>query len=126
MSSRYTGAYARVRRQFKTPIGMFEGVEDSLTHIAGYTYFMDAARKITAFCIDLGQNPTVLSAIVKYHLTEGMRTTLNHAMDVHGGKGIMMGPGNYLARHYQATPVSITVEGANILTRSMIIFGQGP
>ena len=125
MSSRYTGAYSRVRRQFKTPIGKFEGVEDSLTHIAGYTYFMDAARKLTAFCIDLGQNPTVLSAIVKYHLTEGMRTTLDHAMDVHGGKGIMMGPGNYLARHYQATPVSITVEGANILTRSMIIFGQG-
>lgn len=125
MSSRFTGAYGRVRRQFKTPIGRFEGVEDSLTQIAGATYWMDAARKMTAFCVDLGEKPTVLSAIVKYHLTEGMRTTLDHAMDVHGGKGIMMGPGNYLARHYQATPVSITVEGANILTRSMIIFGQG-
>lgn len=125
LSARYTGAYARVRRQFKMPIGEFEGVEEAIADIAGHAYFMDAARRITAHCIDLGEKPTVLSAIVKYHLTEGMRRSLDNAMDVHGGKGIMLGQGNYLARAYQAVPVSITVEGANILTRSMIVFGQG-
>lgn len=125
MSARFTGAYATIRRQFKMPIGSFEGVEEALAQIAGHAYFMDAARRITAHSIDQGQKPSVLSAVVKYHLTEGMRTTLDHAMDVHGGKGIILGPNNYLARHYQATPVSITVEGANILTRSLMIFGQG-
>lgn len=125
MSARTTGAYGRVRRQFKTPIGRFEGVEEAITDIAGYSYWMESARRITAYSIDLGEKPAVLSAVVKYHLTEGMRTAINHAMDVHGGKGIMLGRNNYLARQYQSTPVSITVEGANILTRSMMIFGQG-
>ncbi len=124
-ASRVAGAYARVRKQFRVPVGKFEGVEEALARIAGYTYRMDAARRLTAGALDRGEKPSVLSAILKYHCTEGMRQVLNDAMDVHGGRGVMMGPRNYLARGYQAVPVSITVEGANILTRSMIIFGQG-
>ncbi len=120
-----TGAYGHVRTQFKMPIGRFEGVEEALARIAGNTYLMDAARVMTAGAVDLGEKPSVVSAIVKYHLTERARQVINDAMDVHGGKGICMGPGNYLARGYQQMPIAITVEGANILTRSMIIFGQG-
>lgn len=122
---RYTGAYARVRKQFKTPIGYFEGVEESLAIIAGQTYAMDAARELTLVALDMGEVPSVVSAIVKYQLTERMRSVINHAMDVHGGHAICMGPSNFLGRIYQAIPISITVEGANILTRSMIVFGQG-
>jgi acyl-CoA dehydrogenase len=125
MSSRATGAYARVRSQFKTPIGKFEGVEEPLARIGGNTYRMDATRRMTMAALDLGEKPSVISAICKYHMTEGMRQVLNDAMDVHGGKGIMMGPNNYLGRGYESIPIAITVEGANILTRSMIIFGQG-
>ncbi|MGH8756686.1 MAG: acyl-CoA dehydrogenase [Burkholderiales bacterium] len=125
LAARATGAYSRVRVQFKTPIGKFEGVEEALARIGGNTYMMDAARVMTAGAVDLGEKPSVISAIVKYHLTERGRQVINDAMDVHGGKGICMGPGNYLARAYQQIPVGITVEGANILTRSMIIFGQG-
>ena len=125
LATRVTGAYARVRVQFKTPIGKFEGVEEALARIGGNTYMMDAARVMTAGALDLGEKPAVISAIVKYHLTERARLVINDAMDVHGGKGICMGPSNYLARAYQQIPVGITVEGANILTRSMIIFGQG-
>jgi acyl-CoA dehydrogenase len=125
LAARATGAYSRVRQQFKTPIGRFEGVEEKLAHIAAGTYMMDAARTLTASAIDMGQSPSVISAIVKYNLTEGMRTLINHAMDIQGGSGICMGPRNLLARVYQTIPISITVEGANILTRSMIIFGQG-
>jgi acyl-CoA dehydrogenase len=124
-ASRVTGAYARVRKQFRVPIGKFEGVEEALARIGGLTYRMDAARRLTAGALDRGEKPSVLSAILKYHCTEGMRQVLADAMDVHGGRGVMMGPRNYIARGYQAVPVSITVEGANILTRSMIIFGQG-
>ncbi|HSN18990.1 MAG TPA: acyl-CoA dehydrogenase, partial [Gammaproteobacteria bacterium] len=124
-ASRVTGAYARVRKQFRVSIGKFEGVEEALARIGGLTYRMDAARRLTAGALDRGEKPSVLSAILKYHCTEGMRQVLGDAMDVHGGRGVMMGPRNYLARGYQAVPVSITVEGANILTRSMIIFGQG-
>ena len=124
-TSRVTGAYARVRKQFRVPVGKFEGVEEALTRIAGYTYRMDAARIMTAGALDRGEKPSVLSAILKYHCTEGMRQVFSDAMDVHGGRGVMLGPRNYIARGYQAVPVSITVEGANILTRSMIIFGQG-
>ncbi len=124
-ASRVTGAYARVRKQFRVPVGKFEGVEESLARIGGFTYRMEAARRLTAGALDRGEKPSVLSAILKYHCTEGMRQVLADAMDVHGGRGVMMGPRNYLARAYQAVPVSITVEGANILTRSMIIFGQG-
>ncbi len=120
-----TGAYARVRKQFNMPIGFFEGVQEAIARIVGHTYTMDAARTMTAGAVDLGQRPSVLSAIVKYHCTEMGRRVADDAMDVHGGKGIMLGPRNYLARGYQIVPVAITVEGANILTRSMIIFGQG-
>ncbi len=125
LAARATGAYSRVRVQFKSPIGKFEGVEEVLARIGSNTYMMDAARVMTAGALDLGEKPAVISAIVKYHLTERGRQVINDAMDVHGGKGICMGPRNYLARAYQQLPVGITVEGANILTRSMIIFGQG-
>lgn len=120
-----TGAYARIRRQFKMPIGRFEGIEVALARIAGYTYLMDATRTFTAAVIDTGEKPAVASAITKYHVTELGRVVISDAMDIHGGKGICLGPKNYLARLYQAMPIAITVEGANILTRSLIIFGQG-
>ena len=125
LSALTTGAYGRVRQQFKLSIGRFEGVEEAMARIAGNVYVMDAARVMTAGAIDLGEKPSVVSAIVKYHLTERGRQVINDAMDVHGGKGICMGPSNYLASAYMQTPIAITVEGANILTRTMIIFGQG-
>ncbi len=124
-ASRFVGAYARVRKQFNLPIGKFEGIEEALGRIAGLTYTMDAGRRLTCAALDEGEKPSVVSAILKYFNTNSMRTVLNDAMDVTGGKGICMGPNNFLARPYQAVPVGITVEGANILTRSMIIFGQG-
>ena len=120
-----SAAYARIREQFGIPVGKFEGIEEVLARMAARTYFMDAARKMTAGAIDLGEVPSVPSAILKYHLTETARQVGIDAMDVHGGKGICMGPKNYLARAYQGMPVAITVEGANIMTRSLIIFGQG-
>ncbi len=120
-----TGAYARVRRQFGLPVGRFEGVQAALARIAGNACIMDATRRMTIGAVDLGEEPAVASAIVKYHLTELAREVANDAMDVHGGKGIMLGPKNYLGRGYQSVPVMITVEGANILTRSLIIYGQG-
>lgn len=125
LASRATGAYAAVRKQFKQPIGRFDGVREALARIAGNTYLMDAARELTGTAVDLGERPSVVSAIVKYHLTERMRGVINDAMDVQGGSGICLGPRNLLGRVYQALPISITVEGANILTRSLIIFGQG-
>ncbi|TFH09349.1 MAG: acyl-CoA dehydrogenase [Nitrosomonadales bacterium] len=125
LAARTSGAYGMVRVQFKMPIGRFEGVEEALARIGGNTYMMDAARIMTAGAVDLGEKPSVISAIIKYHLTERGRQVINDAMDIHGGKGICMGPSNYLGRAYQQVPVSITVEGANILTRSLIIFGQG-
>ncbi|HSM68571.1 MAG TPA: acyl-CoA dehydrogenase, partial [Xanthomonadales bacterium] len=125
MAAQMTGAYARVRKQFDLPIGYFEGVEEPLARIGGRTYRMDAARMLTMAALDQGEKPSVLTAIVKYQLTEGNRQTINDAMDVHGGKGIIKGPNNYLSHAYEALPISITVEGANILTRSLIIFGQG-
>ncbi|MDJ0939795.1 MAG: acyl-CoA dehydrogenase [Woeseiaceae bacterium] len=120
-----TGAYARIRKQFNTPISNFEGVGEALTRIAGHTYIMNAAVAVTAGAIDQGEKPAVPSAILKYHCTELGRKVGNDAMDVHGGKAIMMGPNNYLGRGYMAAPIAITVEGANILTRSLIIYGQG-
>ncbi len=120
-----TGAYARIRRQFKIPIGHMEGVEEMLARIGGNAYMMDAVTRLSTVGVDLGEKPSVISAICKYHLTERSRTVVNDAMDVHGGKGIMLGPNNYLGRGYQGMPISITVEGANILTRNMMIFGQG-
>ncbi len=125
MVSRNSGAYARIRKQFNLPIGEFEGIEEPLSRIAGQTYIIDAARKVTAAALDDGQKPSVISAIIKYELTERMRRVVNDGMDIQGGSGICMGPKNYLGRMYQVIPVSITVEGANILTRSMMIFGQG-
>jgi acyl-CoA dehydrogenase len=125
LASRATGAYAGIRRQFKTPVGQFEGVQEALARIGGNTYLMDAARTMTVMALDQGEKPAVVSAIVKYQLTERMRQVINDAMDIHGGRGICMGPRNYLARSYQGIPIAITVEGANILTRSLIVFGQG-
>ncbi len=125
LAARSSGAYARVRKQFKLPVAKFEGVEEALARIAGNLYVLDAARTLTAQALDLGEKPSVVSAIVKYHCTERGRTAINDAMDIHGGKGICLGPENYLARHYQQTPIGITVEGSNILTRSLMIFGQG-
>jgi len=124
-ASRMTGAYARIRQQFGISIGKFEGVEEALARIGGLTYLMDAARLFTTAGLALGEKPSVVSAILKYQLTDGARIIINDAMDIHGGKGICMGPNNYLARTYQQIPIAITVEGANILTRSLIVFGQG-
>ena len=120
-----TGAYARIRRQFNMSVGRFEGVSEVIARMAGRTYIMDAGRSVTAGAIDGGEKPSVPSAMLKYHITEMGRRIANDAMDVHGGKGICLGPRNYLARGYQVVPVAITVEGANILTRNLIIFGQG-
>ncbi len=125
MTARAVGAYAVIRKQFHTPIGKFEGVQEALARIGAHTYLIDAARSMTAGAIDLGEKPAVISAIVKYHVTERARAVVNDAMDVIGGKGICLGPSNFLGRAYQQLPVGITVEGANILTRSLIIFGQG-
>lgn len=120
-----TGAYARIRRQFKQPIGQMEGIEEPLARLAGNAYVMDAASNLTVAGIDLGEKPSVISAIVKYHCTHRGQRSIIDAMDIVGGKGICLGPANFLARGYQGAPIAITVEGANILTRSMIIFGQG-
>lgn len=120
-----TGAYARIRRQFNQPIARFEGVGEALARIAGHTYIINAAVTVTCTVLGRGEHPAVPSAILKYHCTEMARRIASDAMDIHGGKGIMLGPKNYLARSYEAMPIAITVEGANILTRSLIIFGQG-
>ncbi|HDZ8882897.1 MULTISPECIES: acyl-CoA dehydrogenase FadE [Aeromonas] len=120
-----SGAYSRIRRQFKLPIGKMEGIEEPLARIGGNAYIMGAAAKLTVTGIDLGEKPSVISAIVKYHLTDRAQKCIIDAMDIHGGKAICMGPNNYLARGYQGAPIAVTVEGANILTRSMIIYGQG-
>lgn len=118
-------AYCRVRQQFGMSIGKFEGVEEVLVRSISNVYIMDSAREMTIAAIDRGEKPAILTAIAKAHITEMGRQVSNDMMDVHGGKGICLGPNNYLGRAYQAIPVSITVEGANILTRSMMIFGQG-
>lgn len=120
-----SGAYAQLRKQFGLPIAKFDGVGEALARIAGHTYIMNAAISVTSGAIVQGEKPAVPSAILKYHCTEMGRKVANDSMDVHGGKGVMMGPKNYLARSFMATPIAITVEGANILTRSLIIFGQG-
>ena len=125
MASLLTGAYARIRYQFKQPIGHFEGIEEPLARIGAEAYRMEAAHLLTLSALDRGDKPVVLSAILKAYLTEANRRVINDAMDVHGGKAVVEGPNNYLSLGYQGLPVSITVEGANILTRSMIVFGQG-
>jgi acyl-CoA dehydrogenase len=120
-----SAAYTRIRKQFNQPVGKFEGVEAALTRMAGAAYIVDAARSVTTGAIDGGEKPSVPAAMLKYHCTEFSRQVANDAMDVHGGKGICLGPKNYLGRGYQVVPVAITVEGANILTRSLMILGQG-
>jgi len=120
-----SGRYARIREQFGVPLAAFEGIQEALARIGGNAWLMDSARLLTARAVDLGERPAVLSAILKYQLTERARECIGHAMDIHGGKGIVMGPNNYLARLWQSTPIFITVEGANILTRNLMIFGQG-
>jgi acyl-CoA dehydrogenase len=125
VTARSVGAYSRIRRQFNLPIGRFEGVEEALARIAGFAYMMDAGRTLTLSGVDAGEKPSVISAIVKYQLTEHMRRAVIDGMDVRGGSGICMGPRNLIGRAYQSLPIGITVEGANILTRSLIIYGQG-
>ncbi len=125
VATRVVSAYAMVREQFDTPIGRFEGVEEPIARIAGLTYLMDATRRLTVAYVDAGEKPAVLSAIAKAYLTDAMRAVVNDAMDVRAGAAIQRGPRNVLARAHAAAPIGITVEGANILTRSMIIYGQG-
>jgi acyl-CoA dehydrogenase len=122
---RTTGAYSILRQQFKTEIAKFEGVEEALARIAGATYQLEAARITTAGAVDAGYKPSVITAIAKYHMTESARSLINDAMDIHGGRGVIQGERNYLANGFMGSPVSITVEGANILTRNLMIFGQG-
>ena len=124
-TSLVTGQYANIREQFSVPLAAFEGIQEKLARIGGNAWLMDSARLLTAQAVDLGEKPSVLSAILKYHLTERGRECIQHAMDVHAGKGIIMGPNNYLGRNWQGAPIFITVEGANILTRNLMIFGQG-
>lgn len=125
MMARVTGAYSAVRHQFGMPVGKFEGVEEPLARIGGWTYLMEASRRYTNAAVDSGEKPAVVSAIMKYHLTELSRVVTNDAMDVLAGAGISRGPRNLVANSYVGTPIAITVEGANILTRTMIVFGQG-
>jgi acyl-CoA dehydrogenase len=125
LSTRVTGAYATVREQFGLPIGRFEGIEERLGRIAGTTYLMNATRRLTAGAVDAGEKPAVVSAMIKYSLTELMRVVVNDAMDVTAGAGVSRGPRNTLALAYASLPIGITVEGANILTRCLIVFGQG-
>ncbi len=125
LAARITGAYATVREQFNMPIGRFEGIEEALVRIAGNAYLMNAARVLTCGAVDAGEKPAVLSAVVKAYLTDGMRASVTDAMDIVAGAGVCRGPRNVLSRIYVAAPIAITVEGANILTRSLIVFGQG-
>jgi acyl-CoA dehydrogenase len=125
LATRAMGAYGTVREQFDMPIGRFEGIEEPLARIGGLTYVMDAARRLTCGAVDAGEKPAVLSAIVKAYLTDSMRSIVNDAMDIQAGAAICRGARNILGRGYTAVPIAITVEGANILTRSMIVYGQG-
>jgi acyl-CoA dehydrogenase len=122
---RHTSAYARIRRQFDFPIGRMEGLEEPLARMVENAYVNEAARGVTASMVSRGEKPSVISAIMKYSTTERMRRSVNDAMDLHGGRGVCDGPSNYLQSAYQMMPVAITVEGANILTRSLITFAQG-
>jgi acyl-CoA dehydrogenase len=124
-AARTTGAYARIREQFGISIGKFEGIEEPLARIAGTAYLLDAARRLTCAALNQGHHPAVISGIMKLHATERMRIVIDDAMDIHGGKAVIDGPQNYLGNLYRSVPVGITVEGANILTRNLIVFGQG-
>src|SRR6476469_2809703 len=124
-AARTTGAYARIREQFNVPIGKFEGIQEPLARIAGTAYLLDAARRLTCAALNQGHPPAVISGIMKLHATERMRIAIDDAMDIHGGKAVIDGPQNYMGSLYRSVPVGITVEGANILTRNLIVFGQG-
>ncbi|WP_439373700.1 acyl-CoA dehydrogenase [Bradyrhizobium sp. DASA03120] len=124
-AARTTGAYARIREQFGVSISKFEGVEEPLARIVATAYQLDAARRLTCAALNAGIHPAVISGIMKLHATERMRTAVDDAMDIHGGKAVIDGPQNYLGNLHRAVPVGITVEGANILTRNLIVFGQG-
>ncbi|MBV9531872.1 MAG: acyl-CoA dehydrogenase [Bradyrhizobium sp.] len=124
-AARVSGAYARIRQQFGIAIGSFEGIEEPLARIAGTAYLLDAARRLTCAGLNEGRHPAVISAIMKLQATERMRIAIDDAMDIHGGKAVIDGPQNYLGGLYRSVPVAITVEGANILTRNLIVFGQG-
>lgn len=123
--TRAISAYASIRKQFGTPIGKFEGIEEPIARIAGYNYLMEAMRRYTLGALDKGIKPPVITAMAKYNATELSRKAINDAMDIAGGSGISRGPRNLFAHHYIAMPIGITVEGANIMTRTLIIFGQG-
>lgn len=123
--ARATGAYARIRRQFNVSIGDFEGVREHLADLTANAYLIDAARRLTIAALDQGHRPSVISAIMKYHATERMRRSIEKAMDIHGGKAIIDGPKNHMGGQHRSVPIGITVEGANILTRNLMIFGQG-
>lgn len=125
MCARLSGAYSRVRTQFGLPIGKFEGIQEPLAEIAANAYLIDAARRLTVAALDEGHKPSVISAIMKSNATYRMRESIERSMDIHGGKAIIEGPKNYMAAAYRGVPIGITVEGANILTRSLMIFGQG-
>jgi acyl-CoA dehydrogenase len=125
MGAIVTGAYARIRKQFGLSVGRFEGVEEALARIGGRAYACSALAEATAAAVARGENPAVPSTIAKYHCTEMGREVGKDVMDIHGGKGIILGPRNYAGRNWQAAPIMITVEGANIMTRSLMIFGQG-
>ncbi|WP_137391988.1 acyl-CoA dehydrogenase [Rhodoligotrophos defluvii] len=125
LSVRTSGAYARIREQFNLPVGKFEGVQEVLARMAATTYKIDSGRRLTLAALDMGEKPAVISGLLKYHATEALRRVVDDALDIHGGRGICDGPNNYLGNLYRAVPIGITVEGANILTRSLIIFGQG-
>jgi acyl-CoA dehydrogenase len=124
-AARTTGAYARIREQFNISIGKFEGIQEPLARIAGTAYLLDAARRLTCAALNQGHHPAVISGIMKLHATERMRIAIDDAMDIHGGKAVIDGPQNYMGNLYRSVPVGITVEGANILTRNLIVFGQG-
>jgi acyl-CoA dehydrogenase len=124
-SYRATSAYSYIRKQFGTSIGKFEGVEEALARIAGLNYIVESTRQLTTHSLDIGYHPSVVTAITKYHTTEMARQCINDAMDIHAGKGIIQGQNNYLRNAYLGMPIAITVEGANILTRNLMIFGQG-
>lgn len=125
LAAHTTGAYSRVRQQFGLPIGKFGGIQERMGRLAADAYSMDAARRLTCAGLDEGRSLSVISAIMKSHATFRMREAINDAMDVHSGKAVIDGPSNYLQSLYRAVPIGITVEGANIVTRSLIIFGQG-
>ncbi|WP_261817449.1 acyl-CoA dehydrogenase [Vibrio gallicus] len=125
LTAKTTGAYSLVRKQFGLSIGKFEGVAEGVARIGGFNYLLEASRTLTTTALDSGEKPGIVTAIAKYHMTEMARTILDDSMDIHSGRAIQQGPMNYLSHHYYGIPVAITVEGANILTRNLMIFGQG-